>query len=62
MDKVRAWFMCHRIRYAMMDKNPGPLSGIVEADETYVGGNLRGHHKHRALATCWLTATHAPPR
>ena len=43
-----AWFMCHRVRYAMTDKNPTRLKGIVEADETYVGGKLRGHPKHRA--------------
>jgi transposase-like protein len=42
-----AWFMCHRIRYAMEDKNPTLLSGTIEADETYVGGKLRGHRKHR---------------
>ena len=38
-----AWFMAHRIRYAMtqpplVDK----LKGIVEADETYVGGKRHG--------------------
>jgi len=38
-----AWFMCHRIRWAMTEKNPTLLTGIVEADETYVGGKLRGH-------------------
>lgn len=32
-----AWFMCHRIREAMKDDG-GPLSGIVEVDETYAGG------------------------
>lgn len=42
-----AWFMCHRIRWAMTDKNPELLSGTIEADETYVGGKLRGHVKHR---------------
>ena len=38
-----AWFMAHRIRHAM---NAGPysdiLTGIVEADETYVGGRISG--------------------
>ncbi len=35
--------MCHRIRYAM-DEGPlaEQLNGIVEADETYVGGKGRG--------------------
>ena len=35
-----AWFMCHRIREAMTDKNPTPLGGegkIIEADEAYHG-------------------------
>lgn len=34
-----AWFMCHRIRFAM-DKGPlaEMLKGTVEVDETYVGG------------------------
>jgi len=38
-----AWFMCHRIRYAM-DEGPqmDKLSGIIEADETYIGGKERG--------------------
>jgi transposase-like protein len=39
-----AWFMCHRIREAMKDTNPGPLGGegkTVEADETYVGGKQK---------------------
>jgi len=37
-----AWFLCHRIRYAM-SREPlkGMLKGIVEVDETYVGGKKR---------------------
>lgn len=41
-----AWFMCHRVRHAMKDKGP-MLSGVIEADETYVGGKPRGHPRHR---------------
>ena len=37
-----AWYLCHRIRAAMRDANPVPLSGIIEVDETYVGGKKRG--------------------
>ena len=33
-----AWYLCHRIREAMMDTNPEQLSGTVEVDETYIGG------------------------
>jgi transposase-like protein len=36
-----AWFMTHRIREAMRDNGGDPLTGIVEADETYVGGKPR---------------------
>jgi transposase-like protein len=43
-----AWFMCHRIRWAMTDKNPSRLKGTIEADETYVGGKPRGHRLHRS--------------
>lgn len=32
-----AWFMCHRIRHAMLE-DPTMLTGSVEVDETYVGG------------------------
>ena len=35
-----AWYLCHRIREAMgNDPLEGPtLVGVVEVDETYVGG------------------------
>lgn len=42
-----AWFMCHRIREAMKSKDFSPLKGVVEADETYIGGKPRGHRAHR---------------
>jgi transposase-like protein len=40
-----AWHLCHRIRYAM-SKEPlaGLLKGIVEVDESYVGGRPRPEH------------------
>ncbi|MFZ0333428.1 MAG: IS1595 family transposase [Candidatus Acidiferrales bacterium] len=36
-----AWFLCHRIRAAMVEASKPMLDGKVEVDETYVGG--RGH-------------------
>jgi ISXO2-like transposase domain/Transposase zinc-ribbon domain len=34
-----AWYLCHRIRKAMEDGDPGRVfMGTVEADETYIGG------------------------
>src|SRR6266540_706911 len=37
-----AWYLCHRIRAAMEDEGASLLSGIVEIDETYIGGKARG--------------------
>lgn len=55
-----SWFMCHRIRLAMTqpplsDKLGGPgTSGIVEVDETFVGGKYENNphkgYKHKAKA------------
>lgn len=47
-----AWFMAHRIRYAMEQPSfTTRLKGTVEADETYVGGKPRRPNKkqHRPL-------------
>jgi transposase-like protein len=38
-----ALFLCHRIRFALKDLSPdGQLTGEVEADETYIGGKVKG--------------------
>ena len=43
-----AWFMSHRIRYAMgQEPLRSKLVGIVEADETYIGGRRRGTRRGR---------------
>jgi transposase-like protein len=43
-----AWFMAHRIRYAMAQLNLPKLSGTVEVDETYIGGKQEyGPHGFR---------------
>ena len=36
-----AWYLCHRIRSAMQETHKELLSGIVEIDETYIGGKPR---------------------
>ena len=42
-----AWFMCHRIRYAMGTNPYAPkLTGTVEVDETFVGGTGETKTKH----------------
>jgi transposase-like protein len=42
-----AWFMLHRIRYAMQEQPAEKLSGTVEADETFVGGKAANMHLDR---------------
>jgi transposase-like protein len=37
-----AWYLCHRIRAAMKDTAPEPLRGIIEVDETFIGGRREG--------------------
>ena len=39
-----AWFLCHRIRQAMMaaNGNDGKLTGVVEIDDTWIGGKKEG--------------------
>src|SRR5712671_688318 len=40
-----AWFMAHRIRYGMSQEPlASQLTGVVEADETYIGGRRRRHY------------------
>ncbi len=41
MNQKSAWFMQQRIRAAMLTAERDLLQGIVEADETYVGGKPR---------------------
>src|SRR5260370_36811146 len=40
-----AWFMLHRIRYAMRTGTFIKLSGEVEVDESFIGGKARNMHK-----------------
>jgi transposase-like protein len=44
-----AWYLCHRVRAAMHDEAAPLLVGIVEADETYVGGKHPGQRGGRQL-------------
>jgi transposase-like protein len=39
-----AWYMCHRIRTALVDKEFRKLMGIVEVDETFIGGEDKNRH------------------
>jgi transposase-like protein len=42
-----AWFLLHRIRYAMKTGTFNKLSGTVECDETFCGGKAEFMHKSK---------------
>lgn len=42
-----AWYMLHRLRLAYEQETEEQLSGIVEVDETFVGGHNRFRHKDK---------------
>ncbi|MFN3521003.1 MAG: IS1595 family transposase [Phenylobacterium sp.] len=42
-----AWFMLHRIRIAMDAGSPTKMGGIVEADETFIGGLAKNMHERK---------------
>ncbi|MEW6058989.1 MAG: IS1595 family transposase, partial [Actinomycetota bacterium] len=50
-----AWFMTHRIRYAMTQPPfSAKLSGVIEADETFIGGKPRaGDVRTKKEARMW---------
>jgi transposase-like protein len=53
-----AWFMCHRIRWAMAEPAfVEKLSGVVEADETYVGGKPRKANRRKDDPPGWKRKT-----
>ncbi len=50
------WFILHRLRHIMGDPDPQPLSGVVEVDETYVGGSIPKMSRKRRKK--WQEAGH----
>lgn len=51
-----AWLILHKLRGAMVRPSREPLSGIVEVDEAYLGGTVRGRQGGRALGFKTLVA------
>jgi transposase-like protein len=41
-----AWFMLHRIREMMRDKEHYEFTGVTECDEVFIGGKISNMHKH----------------
>lgn len=48
-----AWYLCHRIRSAMVSTGH-KLTGVVEADETYIGGKATGFRTKQEAALARL--------
>jgi transposase-like protein len=44
-----AWFILHRIREALRDKNSPLLTDVVEVDETFVGGKNKNRHADKKV-------------
>jgi len=44
-----AWFVLHRIREMLREKNPQSLKGNIEVDETFVGGKNKNRHKDKKV-------------
>lgn len=44
-----AWFMLHRIRACYGIENNNELEGIVECDETFIGGKNKNRHKDKKV-------------
>ncbi len=42
-----AWYMCHRVRAALQDEEFKQLMGIVEVDETFIGGKNKNRHRNK---------------
>ncbi|HXR48836.1 MAG TPA: IS1595 family transposase [Candidatus Limnocylindrales bacterium] len=60
-----AWYLCHRIRAALRDDALNTLCGIVEADETYIGGKARGFgsgYKRNKLIVAGAVQREGPAR
>jgi IS1 family transposase len=60
-DYHTTWFMCMRWRSAMAGDMYQPLTGVVEIDETYIGGKDRNRHKDKRSADMRRKAVRTSP-
>jgi transposase-like protein len=55
------WFMLHRLRLAMKARSfDKKLCGVVETDETYIGGQLKNMHKSKRTKKGYSPKGHSP--
>src|SRR2546427_181042 len=54
------WYACHRIRAAMKDEHFRRLTGVVEIDETYIGGEDKNRHKNKKRGTGMTAGAKVP--
>lgn len=46
-----AWFLLHRVRHSLgLNIGSDKLSGVIEADETFIGGSEKNKHKSKQTA------------
>jgi len=53
-----AWFLNHRIREMFKETGPDMLEGVVEADETFVGGKNKNRHENKKKGGGMVAAPH----
>lgn len=49
ISQKSAWFVLHRLRLVLQGKHTGKLSGIIEADESFIGGKEKNKHNDKKL-------------
>ena len=57
VNKNTAWLLQMKIRNVMKEDSNGLLEGVVEADETFIGGKVNSHYPQRKKRSKPVTGT-----